>query len=318
MLMIMVILSGLSQTPAADGVSPITVSLSGGKDFATFTNRLHPGNRIGYRFHEHTPMISGETPVTCSAAGIDPEAVAQSESSFARRPGVLKHSLTIGDADWIPQRWTFYLSPVADGVDMLWVVETFEKGLSQYYGVQQCFRMGGKSNQEWRRAIAETPAFSEFDLWDLAEKDAATRTSLTYVLRKGTWMPLPAERNTVGARTPLGLTVDKERSGRARKASARGDIDSMREVGPYHARMLEPIDNGLITRVDKDQTWVCGIYWQHTSHVTDHHPADCLHSIVNIGGIPSQSKRALRGKIYWFKGTRQDLTERWRRDFPAE
>jgi len=310
MLMIMVILSGLSQTPAADSVSPITVGLSGGKDFATFTNRLHTGNRIGYRFHEHTPMTCGETPATCSAAGIDPEAVAQSESSFARRPGVLKHSITIGDADWIPQRWTFYLSPVADGVDLLWVVEAFEKGLSQYYGVQQCFRMGGKSNQEWRRAIAETPAFSEFDLWDLIEKDASVKTSLSYVLRNGTWALLPAVRDTVGARTPLGLTVDMERSG--------GDIDSMREVGPYHARMLEPIDNGLITRVDKDQTWVCGIYWQHTSHVSDHHPADCLHSIVNVGGIPPRCKRLLRGKIYWFKGSLDDLTDRWKRDFPGE
>ena len=311
MLMILLMISEVSRAAVADEPSPITASLSESKDFATFANRLHTGNRIGYRFHEHTPMISGETPAGCSAAGIDPEAVAQSESSFARRPGVLKHSLTIARLrDWIPQRWTFYLSPVADGVDMLWVVETFETGLSQYYGVQQCFRMGGNSNQAWRRAIAETPAFSEFDLWDVTEKDAAAKTSLTYVLRKGTWMPLPAVRDTVGARTPLGLTADKERSG--------GDIDSMREVGPYHARMLEPIDNGLITRMDKDQTWVCGIYWQHTSHVTDHHPADCLHSIVNVGGIPPQSKRALRGKIYWFKGSLEDLAEHWRRDFPTE
>jgi hypothetical protein len=49
--------------------------------------------------------------------------------------------------------------------------------------------------------------------------------------------------------------------------------------------------------------------------VTDHHPADCLHGIVNIGGIPPKSKRSIRGKIYWFQGTLDDLAKRWRRDF---
>ena len=92
----------------------------------------------------------------------------------------------------------------------------------------------------------------------------------------------------------------------------------MPEVGPYHARMLDPIDCGLIARVDKVQTWVCGIYWERTTHVSDHHPADCLHAIVNIGGIPAHAKRALRGKIYWFKGTLQDLFDHWKRDFPTE
>ncbi|MCX5759281.1 MAG: hypothetical protein NTU83_12385, partial [Candidatus Hydrogenedentes bacterium] len=158
--------------------------------------------------------------------------------------------------------------------------------------------------------IAEMSAFSEFDLWNLTQKEAAEKSSLTYVLRMGRWMPLPAIRETVGARTPLGLAVDNERSG--------GNIDAMREVGPYHARMLEPVDNGLITRVDANRTWVCGLYWQHISHVTDHHPADCLHDIVNIGNIPSHAKRALRGKIYWFKGTQEDLAEHWKRDFPGE
>ena len=314
MLMILLMISEVSTVAADDMVSPITVGLSESKGFATFTNQLHPGNRIGYRFHEHTPMVSGEAPATASAAGIDP-----TESSFAQRPGVLKHSLTIGNADWVPQRWTFYLAPVADGIEMLWVVDTFDVGLNQHYAVQQCFRMGGKSNQEWRRTIAETPAFSEFDLWDstetrgcnpLAEKDASVKTSLSYVLRNGTWAPLPAVRETVGARTPSGLIFDRERAG--------GRIDSMQEVGPYHARMLEPIDNGLIARIDKDKTWVCGIYWQRTSHVTGHHPADCLHSIVNIGDVPPHSKRAIRGKIYWFKGSLQDLAEHWKQDFPSE
>jgi hypothetical protein len=255
-------------------------------------------------------MIAGNVPATVVDAGIDPQTVAQLERSFAQRSGVQTHSLTLGDKDWVSQKWTFYLAPVDDGIDLLWVVETLDAGLNQFYSVQQCFRMGGKSNQAWRREIAETPAFSEYDLWNVTQKDSATKTSLTYIPRKGTWAALPAVRETVGARTPLGLDIDNLITG--------GHIESMPEVGPYHARMLEPIDSGLITRIDSEKTWVCGIYWERATHVSDHHPADCLHAIVNLGGIPPHAKRALRGKIYWFKGTLQDLGEHWRHDFSPQ
>jgi hypothetical protein len=52
--------------------------------------------------------------------------------------------------------------------------------------------------------------------------------------------------------------------------------------------------------------------------VTDHHPADCLHAIVNIGDLPPHSRRVIRGKIYWFKGTKRDLLKQWRADFEFE
>ncbi len=278
---------------------PITVDLAEKGGYATFTNRLHPGNRIGYRFHEHTPMVWGDVPADNAAAGIDPESVARLEASFAARTGVVVHVTDVREAEWAQQQWKHYLVPVEDGVEMLWVVETNETGLNRYYGVQQCFRMGGVTNQAWRRAIAETPAFSEFDLWQGPEKEAAVKTSLTYVPRRGAWEALPALKETVGARTPRGLAIDTERTG--------GHLESMPEVGPYHAKMLEPVDDGTIVRADKDKTWVCGIRWEATSHVTDHHPADCLHAIVNIGGIPPHSKRALRGKILWFKGSPQEV-----------
>lgn len=293
----------------AEANSPISITLRGGSEYASFENQLHPGNRIGYRFHEHTPIIWGERPESDSAAELDANAIAQAETEFLKRAGVVSFELPIDDAEgWIPQRWKFHMAPVADGVDLLWVIETGDTGLNRYYGVQQCFRMSGKGNQEWRRAIAETPAFSEYDLWDAAEKAGATRSSLSHVLRGGAWQPLPAVRETVGARTPLGLAIDTGRSD--------GNIVPMTEVGPYHAKMLDPIDSGLVARVDKGLEWVCGIYWERTSHVTDHHPADCLHAIVDIGNIPPHSKRALRGKIYWFKGSLKDLVEQWEKDFP--
>jgi len=302
-----VLLSGMAMSEAG---LPITIGIRDGNGYASFTNRSHPGNRIGYRFHEHTPMIWGEIPANASAAKVEPKKVADLEAVFAGRKGVKSFSFDIADAEWMKQRWTYYLAPVSDGVELLWVVETFDSGLNRYYGVQQCFRMGGVTNQEWRRAIAETPAFSEFDLWNAAEKDKPEKTSLTYVCRKGRWTPLPASKDTVGARTPLGLAIDKERAG--------GNLDAMKEVGPYHAIMLEPVDNGPVARVDLGHTWVCGLYWEGISHVIDHHPADCLHAIVNIGSVPPRTKRAIPGKIYWFQGSLDDLTRHWKNDFSKD
>lgn len=298
---------GLAVSAEARGDSPITAKCIRAGGFAILTNRLHPGNRIGYRFHEHTPIVFGDVPATEKDAGIDRAATERLEQRYAKRLGVATSTIAVKEEGWVPQKWTFYLAPAADGVDLLLVVETFDVGIASYYGVQQCFRLSGKTNATWRREIAETPAFSEYDLWKGPEKDRSAKTSLTYVPRKGAWRSLPAGESSVGARTPLGVRIDGERTG--------GKIHNMPKVGAYEALMTDPIDGGLIVRTDPGRTWVCGICWERTSHVTDHHPADCLHSIVNIGGIPPKSKRAVRGKIYWFKGTLEQLGERWRREF---
>ncbi|MBX7255487.1 MAG: hypothetical protein K1Y02_03910 [Candidatus Hydrogenedentes bacterium] len=307
----MISLIALFIVQAASASEPsISVTVLADRNYATITNALHPGNRIGYRFHEHTPMIAGDIPANDSSSEELRKAADALQSSFTNRPGLRTKKIVLGDADWLPQTWTFYLAPAEDGIDMLWIVETADKGLNEYYAVQQCFRMGGTTNVAWRREIAETPAFSEYDLWDETQRDITSKTGLTHVVRHDSWQPLPAIRDTVGARTPLGIAMDS--------LITNGHVDTMPEVGPYNARMLEPTDSGLIVRTNLDKTWVCGIYWQRTTHVTDHHPADCLHSIVNIGGIPPHSKRALGGKIYWFKGSLDDLRAHFKRDFPNE
>ncbi|MBN1851977.1 MAG: hypothetical protein JW829_04605 [Pirellulales bacterium] len=288
--------------------SPITARLTDRQGFATFTNQRHPGNRIGYRFHEHTPMIWGEIPNSNAEAGIQPAAVTQVINTFATRPGVVKYELDVNQEKWVPQRWIFYLDPVEDGIDLLLVVQAGDTGLNAYYGIQQCFRMSGKTNITWRREIAETPAFSEYDLWDQQTQIGTIRTSLTHVLRAGRWVALPAKQRSVGARTPLGVRIDKARS------VIRPDL--VKEIGPYEAEVLPAIDCGLIARTDLAHQWVSGLFWERTSHVTNHHPADCLHSIVNIGNVPRNGQSAIRGKIYWFVGSLEELLERWRRDFP--
>ncbi|MCX5759282.1 MAG: hypothetical protein NTU83_12390 [Candidatus Hydrogenedentes bacterium] len=136
MLMVALMLSGFAGVSTAEEISPVTVSVREGNGYASFTNRLHPGNRIGYRFHEHTPLVWGVPPDNTSAAGINHEEVAKLVKAFAGRCGVQSFSLSIEDADWAKQRWTYYLAPVDDGIEMLWIVETFDAGLNGYYGVQ--------------------------------------------------------------------------------------------------------------------------------------------------------------------------------------
>jgi hypothetical protein len=285
--------------------SHITVELAGKGGFASFTNRRHPGNRIGYRFFEHSPLVFGAAPDSRDDAGSAEASVRESERSMIAREGIVIHRHGIADQPkWVSQHWTFYMAPTQEGIDLLWVIETEEQGLPSYYGVQQCFRMSGKTNAAWRREIAETPAFSEYDFWT-SQKDAARKTSLTCVPRHGQWNPLPPIETCVGVRTPLGVRIDE----------VRFDGTPPEVIGPYRAKMLDPADCGLITRTDRDGKWVCGIFWERTSHVTNHHPADCLHTIVNIGGIAPHSRRALKGKIYWFEGTKDKLLRRWREDF---
>jgi hypothetical protein len=278
--------------------------------FAFFDHRHHPGNRIGYRFFEHTPMVHGAVPRDNREAGIDAETEARLLKEFAARPGVLRHEVAVTGKEWAPQKWTFYLLPVQDGIDMLLHVEAGATGLNSYYGVQQCFRLGGETNAAWRQEIARTPAFSEYDYWQELKKAGREPESLTWVRRRGVWERLPAGEATAGARTPLGLEQDTQRTG--------GDLAAMPRVGPYDAVMLAPVDDGLITRADRERNWVGGIFWQRTSHVTVHHPADCLHSIVNIGGIPPGGARVLRGRIYWRAGGLEELGRRWAAEFGPE
>ena len=269
--------------------------------FATMLNNRHPGNWIRYRFFEHTPITYGEVPLSPAQAGYDPQRVSRLEERCKNSPDTFVFIQEIPkDQHWARQNWTFYMNPVNDGIEMLLIVTTFGEGLPIYYGVQQCFRLTGNTNSSaWRKTVALTPAFSEYDAW--AQEDAP-KTSLTYVLRNGRWERFPAQKDAVGARTPVGMAIDYLRTN--------GEPEA--RVGPYDAEMLAPIDVPLIARMDKSRQWVCGIHWETTSHVTDHHPADCLHPIINIGGIPPFSSRAFKGKIYWFKGDTDDLWQHYK------
>jgi hypothetical protein len=163
--------------------------------------------------------------------------------------------------------------------------------------------MSGNTNAEWRRQKAETPAFSEYDMW-LSNKDESKK-SLSYIMRNAEWDELPAMDTCVGVRTPSGVSIALIRF--------QGDLTKL--IGPYKGIPQAPVDLGLSARINLERNWVSGLFWENTSHITNHHPADCLHAIVNIGNIPPYSERIIRGKIYWFQGTLDDLFFKWKNDF---
>jgi len=285
-------------------VNPLKIELVR-DNFATITNQLHPGNRVGYRFFEHNPIYYGNVPLSNEMANINRDEIEALIDSCSQRKDVFIYEHEISKSkEWHRQEWTYYMVPNGDGIEILLIVKTYEEGLPEYYGVQQCFRMGGETNENWRKEIAHTPAFSEYDLWN-NQRSKNEKQSLTYIIRKNQWEALPAGDSAVGAETTLGIAVDHLR--------ANGKL--LKTVGPYEAKLMNPVDNALITRVDKMGKWVCGIHWEKTSHVTNHHPADCIHSIVNIGNIPPYSIRAIRGKIYWFEGSKQELYKKYIQDF---
>jgi len=128
------------------------------KQFVSLLNPSHPGNRIGYRFFEHKPLAHGSVPEAAGAETAKAEAL---EKRYADRRGVFLRTIDVRSEGWVRQTWEFYIVPLSDGFDLLWVVTTKEAGLNEYYVAQQCFRMSGETNNAWRRRSAKTPAFSE-------------------------------------------------------------------------------------------------------------------------------------------------------------
>ncbi len=275
------------------------------KQFVSLLNPSHPGNRIGYRFFEHKPLAHGSVP---EAAGRETAKAEALEKQYADRSGVFVRTIDVKSEGWVPQRWEFYIVPLFDGFDLLWVVTTKAAGLNEYYVAQQCFRMSGETNKAWRRKIAETPAFSEYDLWAAQERRGEPKTSLSYVRRSNYWEAIPPTEDHVVCRTPLGLAMDTARSG--------GDLGKITGLEPYGPSSFEPdVDCGLVTRTNAEGSWICALHWERTTHVTDHHPADCLHSFVNLGPLPPQGKRAIRGRIYWMKASKNELFALWADEF---
>ena len=75
---------------------------------------------------------------------------------------------------------------------------------------------------------------------------------------------------------------------------------------------------GLILRESNDGEWVMGIAWDRFLSTQRHNPWKCMHLSVNVGPLDQGESREIRGKIYLFKGTKEELLARYHQDFGGD
>ncbi len=73
---------------------------------------------------------------------------------------------------------------------------------------------------------------------------------------------------------------------------------------------------GLLVRESEDGRWVTGIAWEDFLSVQGHNPWSCLHNCVRIGPLKPGESWTIRGRLYLFRGTKEDCLAEFRRDFP--
>ena len=72
---------------------------------------------------------------------------------------------------------------------------------------------------------------------------------------------------------------------------------------------------GLLLRESTDGQWVAGIAWDRFLSAQGHNPWRCMHLCVRVGPLKPQESRTIRGRIYLFQGTKEDLLAKYRKDF---
>jgi hypothetical protein len=75
--------------------------------------------------------------------------------------------------------------------------------------------------------------------------------------------------------------------------------------------------SGLIVRESEDGRWVTGVAWEDFLSVQGHNPWSCMHACVRVGPLEPGQSRTVRGRLYLFRGTKDECLERFRRDFPV-
>lgn len=74
---------------------------------------------------------------------------------------------------------------------------------------------------------------------------------------------------------------------------------------------------GLIVRESEDGRWVTGVAWEDFLSVQGHNPWSCMHACIRIGALKPGESRTVRGRLYLFRGTKDECAVRFRRDFPG-
>jgi len=75
---------------------------------------------------------------------------------------------------------------------------------------------------------------------------------------------------------------------------------------------------GLMVRESEDKQWVMGIAWESFISAQGHNPWRCMHLSICVGPLEQGEKKTIQGKIYLFKGSKEDCLRYFKMDFLNE
>jgi hypothetical protein len=75
---------------------------------------------------------------------------------------------------------------------------------------------------------------------------------------------------------------------------------------------------GLLIRESEDKKWVMGIAWESYISAQGHNPWKCMHLSIRVGPLKKGETKVIRGKVYLFKGSKEDCLKNFRKDFANE
>lgn len=104
-------------------------------------------------------------------------------------------------------------------------------------------------------------------------------------------------------------------------ADHRAAVDRAADAGRFAFSSKWPTSDdhaaaGLLVRESEDGQWITGVAWEEFLSVQGHNPWHCLHTCVRVGPLGPDATRTIRGRLYLFRGTKEDCLARFRRDFP--
>jgi hypothetical protein len=74
---------------------------------------------------------------------------------------------------------------------------------------------------------------------------------------------------------------------------------------------------GLIIRESIDHDWIAAIAWGDFLSVQGHNPWRCMHLSIRVGPLKKGANKIIEGKIYLFKGTKEEGLSKYMHDFKA-
>ena len=201
--------------------------------------------------------------------------------SFERRVSKDGNAATIQADDM-----TLTMKTVKDGVELsLEITNRTDHEWPAIAGIIPCFNPGAPKGQQKRWPIAKlNPQFDNRNTW--------------YVGKNG-------------------LTKLNQREIHFNEA-LRKQVDSVAgNDGTYPFSFKWPTSpknahSGLMLRESTDGEWVTGIAWDRFLSAQGHNPWQCMHLCINVGPLKPGETRRINGRIYLFRGSRDELYKRHR------